>query len=144
MRFGLSMMLALTMGLATLTLSAAAVEEESDHAEHEHRFVRITRRSLHPKEQKIDTDEAFGWVNYSSRMARVSFDREVAKKMLCTTRGDFRITGKRLESGDLQGRQFAALCRLAPGAYAYRVELRSGSVGIAGAERTLEGTLIVE
>jgi hypothetical protein len=144
MRVSLPMMAVLTIGLATLTLSAAAVGADSDHAKHEHRFVRITSGSLHPEEQKIGTDEAFGWVNYSSKIARVSFDAAVAEKMLCTTRTGFRITGDRLESGDIQGRQFAALCRLAPGEYAYRVELRSGAGPMAGPDRTLEGTLIVE
>ncbi len=134
----------LTIGLAVLAFSAAASEEEPDHAKHEHRFVRITSGSLHPKAQKVGTDEAFGWVNYSSKIARVSFDQEVASKMLCTTRTSFRLAGDRLESGDIQGRQFASLCSLQPGEYAYRVELRSGAGTSAGSSRTLKGTLIVE
>ena len=136
--------LAAAVGLAVLAFSAAASEDESDHAKHEHRFVRITSGSLHPKALKVGTDEAFGWVNYSSKIARVSFDQEVAKKMLCTTRTGFQLTGDRLESGNIQGRQFASLCRLAPGEYAYLVELRSGAGTTGGSGRTLEGTLIVE
>ena len=136
---------ALTIGLAVLAFSATASEDESDHAKNEHRFVRIRSSSLHPKAQKVGTDEAFGWVNYSSKIARVSFDREVGQKMLCTTRTSFQLTGDRLESGDIQGRQFVSLCRLAPGEYAYLAELRSGagtSAAVPG--RRLEGTLIVE
>ena len=130
--------------LSVLSLSVAASEDESDHAKHKHRFVRITSGSLHPKAQNIGTSEAFGWVNYSSKIARVSFDKEVASKMLCTTRTSFRLAGDRLESGDIQGRQFASLCSLQPGEYAYRVELRSGAGTSAGSSRTLKGTLIVE
>ncbi len=134
----------LTIGLAVLAFSAAASEDEPDHAKHEHRFVRIRSSSLHPTAQKVGTDEAFGWVNYSSKIARVSFDQEVAKKMLCTTRTGFQLTGDRLQSGDIRGRQFASLCRLAPGEYAYLVELRSGAGASAGPGRRLEGALIVE
>ena len=106
--------------------------------------MRIRSSSLHPTAQKVGTDEAFGWVNYSSKVARVSFDQEVAKKMLCTTRTGFQLTGDRLESRDIQGRQFASLCSLQPGEYAYLVELRSGAGTSAGTSRTLHGTLIVE
>ena len=132
----------LSILLFVSSFSAAASEDESDHAKHKHRFVRITSGSLHPKAQEVGVAEAFGWVNYSSKLARVSFDREVASKMLCTTRTSFRLTGDRLESGDMQGRQFATLCRLEPGEYAYLVELRSGA-GDAPS-RTLQGMLIVK
>ena len=134
----------LTIGLAVVAFSAAASEDESDHAKNEHRFVRIRSSSLHPKTQKVGTNEAFGWVNYSSKIARVSFDREVGGKMLCKTRTSFQLTGDRLQSGDIQGRQFATLCSLAPGEYAYLVELRSGAGTLAGPGRTLKGTLIVD
>ena len=132
----------LSILLSALSFSAAASEDESDHAKHKHRFVRITSGSLHPKAQQVGSGDAFGWANYSSKLARVSFDREVAKKMLCTTRTSFHLTGDRLESGDIQGRQFATLCRLEAGEYAYVVELRSDAG--SAPTRTLQGMLIVE
>lgn len=134
---------ALTFGLTALVLSAAASEGESDHAKDEHHFVRITSGSLHPKVQKFRTGEAFGWVNYSSEIARVSFDKGVTKKMLCTTPTRFRVTGGRFASGDIQSLQFAALCHLEPGEYGYLVELRSNKFSKTP-DRTFKGTLIVE
>jgi hypothetical protein len=135
---------ALTVLLWVLSFSAAASEDESDHAKLKHEFVRITSGSLHPKVQRIGKGDAFGWVNYSSKVARVSFDGDVASKMMCTTRTSFHLTGDRLESGDIQGHQFATLCNLASGEYAYLVQLRSGAGSSSGLGRTLKGTLIVE
>jgi len=126
-------------------ISAAAVAEDEDHLSKEHRFVRITNSSLHPKTQKVGVEEAFGWVNYSSKLAVVSFRSEVARKMACTSRGSFEINGDRLESGPIHGRQFAALCHLSPGTYEYRVSLRGGAGGSGvSAGRDLKGTIIVE
>ena len=131
--------------LAMLLCSTIAAAVEPDHAEHEHRFVRITSAKLHPATQQIHATDAFGWVNYSSQIARISFDREVGKHLACTSRGSFRLTGDRLESGDIQARQFASLCRLAPGEYAYRVDLHAG-IGSSGGgtpSRSFEGNLVV-
>jgi hypothetical protein len=126
-------------------LSATALAETEDHVSKEHRFVRITSSSLHPKTQKVGADEAFGWVNYSSKLAVVSFDAEVARRMTCTSRGNFSVQGDRLESGPIQGRQFAALCHLSPGSYEYRVSLRSGAGGSGvNTGRDLKGTIVVE
>jgi hypothetical protein len=127
-----------------LSFSAAASEDESDHAKHKHNFVRITSGSLHPETQEVGTGEAFGWVNYSSKIARVSFDEAVARKMQCTAITSFRVDGGRVVSGDIQGRQFASLCSLEPGEYAYLVELRSGAGTSAGLSRELQGKLIVK
>jgi hypothetical protein len=131
--------------LAALLCSTVAAAKEPDHAKHEHRFVRITSAKLHPETQQIHSTDAFGWVNYSSQIVRISFDREVGRHLTCTSRGSFRLTGDRLESGDVQARQFASLCRLAPGEYAYRVDLHKG-IGSSGAgipSRSFEGKLIV-
>jgi hypothetical protein len=124
----LAVLLPLGCLLVVLAASpAGAADDEPDHADHSHTFIRITNAGLYPSEQALDKGEAFGWVNYSTKIAKVSFPAETAKKMTCTTRGSFRVNGDRLESGDIQATQFATLCNLAPGEYPYRVELRSGS-----------------
>jgi hypothetical protein len=133
--------------LAVLAAAPARSEEEPepDHADHSHTFIRITNRGLYPGEQVLAKDDAFGWLNYSTKIARVSFPAETAKKMTCTTRGSFHLNGDRLESGDIQATQFATLCSLAPGEYRYRVELRSGA-GTSGdiPVVTRDGKLIVK
>lgn len=134
----------LTVLLWVLSFSAAAGEDESDHAKLEHEFVSITSESLHPEVQKVGKGEAFGWVNYSSEIVRVSFDLDIVNKMTCTALTSFRVTGGRLKSRDIQSQQFASFCNLASGEYAYLVQLRSGAGNSAGPGRTLKGTLIVE
>ena len=131
--------------LAMLLCSTIAAAKEPDHADHEHRFVRITSSKIRPATQQIHSTDAIGWVNYSSKIARISFDREVGKHLACTSRGSFRLTGDRLESGDIQARQFASLCRLAPGEYAYRVDLHTGSGSSSAGipSKSFEGNIVV-
>ncbi len=124
---------------------AVAQEEQVDHAKYEHRFVLITSARIHPDPARVTTDQALAWVNYSPKIARISFEKDVATKMTCRSRGSFRITGDRLESNDIQGRQFASLCKLAPGEYTYRVALfDSSGATVSPPARRLEGTIVVE
>ncbi len=124
--------------------SGAAEDAETDHSERVTEFVRIVNASLRPEQLRIQAGDAFGWLNYSNRIARVSFDKSVAKALTCRSPGTFRVTGERLESGDIQSQQFASLCDLAPGTYPYRVELRTGAGSGGGLAATLEGTIVVE
>ena len=146
----------LVLGTAGIAITEAVAEKEAasrDHEAHdpadhealEHRFVRITSASLAPKTLTLTEGQAFGWVNYSSKQARVSFDRQVAKKMVCTTLTSFRMSGERLESQPIQARGFASLCKLKPGRYPYQVELFSGAGSGSGRYgRVLEGELLIE
>jgi hypothetical protein len=136
--------LALAAALAA-SFAGPAQAADPDHVGHDHRLVRIGSTSLHPATLRIGAGDAFGWLNYGDQIAVVSFEAGVADKMLCRDKSNFRLTGDRIESGDVQARQFVALCSLAPGSYAYRVQMRAGlgSSG-AGPGRTLEGTIVVE
>jgi len=131
--------------VAALTIGAAtAVAADPDHVGHEHRLVRIGAASLHPDVLTIDVGDAFGWLNYGDQIASVSFPAEVAEKMLCREKSKFRLTGDRIESGDIQALGFVSLCSLGRGTYEYRVEMRSGA-GSSGSVpgRSLEGTIVV-
>jgi len=78
----------LSLLVATLLLvPASAAGQEADHAGADHVFVRITSSSLMPSMQTMQHDQAIGWLNYSNRIAKVSFDREVGKKLLCKAPG---------------------------------------------------------
>jgi plastocyanin len=130
--------------LAALSLATAASAEDADHIAHEHRLVRIGSVSLHPTTLAIGPGDAFGWLNYSDQIASVSFPASVGAKLLCKQKTSFRLSGDRLVSGDVQARQFASLCSLAPGEYPYQVMLRTGLGGSGAAPgRTLAGTLVV-
>jgi len=130
--------------LAALGIAAAATAAV-DHADHSHQLVRIGENRVHPKVQNIGSDDAIGWINYSNKIARVSFAAEVADKMVCKSPSGFRLTGPRLESPDIQAFQFATVCSLAKGEYAYKIELRSGFGGVAGGvPETIEGKIVVQ
>lgn len=127
-------------GMLLLAIGTQAVADAS------YRFVQIQNGRVHPRVLRIQAGQQLGWVNYSSKIARVSFERDVGKRLVCDTRTSFRLTGERLESQDIQARQFASMCRLAPGEYAYRVDLRNGvgGMGSGALARSLEGRVIVE
>jgi hypothetical protein len=130
-------------GIAGTLLLAIGTQAIADAS---YRFVQIQNGRVHPRVLRIRAGEPLGWVNYSSKIARVSFERDVGKRLVCDTRTSFSLTGERLESQDIQARQFASMCRLAPGEYAYRVDLRNGAggMGSGAVSRRLEGRVIVE
>ncbi len=101
MTFTRATVLAVSLLLVGGTTSAR--EDEVDHARFEHRFVRITSARLHPDPLRMTPDEAIGWVNYSSKITRVSFEKGIAAKLACRSQASFRFTGDRLESNDIQG-----------------------------------------
>lgn len=117
----------------------------SDHTNKDHVFVTILSLKVRPEVQPLKAGEAVGWINYTDKIARVYFDKDVAKKMTCTSKGSFRVNGDRLESTDIQAQQFASLCSLAPGEYSYNVELRAG-LGSGGGSvgSPISGKLVVE
>ena len=131
--------------LALIFGPSSSFGAEPDHAEHNHRVARILETRIHPKTIEIHSTDALGWVNYSSKRARISFDAEVAKSMTCRSKGTFHLDGPRLTSNDIQATQFASLCRLAPGEYEYRVELRAGISGSGGASvgKSFTGKIVV-
>lgn len=133
--------LAAAIGFGRSATAAADV----DHIEHDHRLVRIGALSLHPEVLEIERDDAFGWLNYSSQIATVSFDASIIEKMLCKERNSFHRVGDRIESGNIQARQFVALCSLAPGEYEYRVRMHAGAGTLGGyVGRELSGRLVVK
>jgi len=125
---------------------ASASPPWDHHVADEHHYIRITDGAVHPKVLRLESESAVGWMNYSSLIARVSFDKEVAKKLTCRAASGFRLTNGRLTSPGIQSMQFASLCDFAAGEYTYRVELfpgigtNQGSLG----NRTFEGRIVVE
>ena len=45
----------------------AAADEEIDHVRYNHKIIGITRSWLRREELRIGVDEAFGWLNYTSK-----------------------------------------------------------------------------
>ncbi len=133
----------LVTGALLTTAPAASAEDPVDHIEHRHRSVRISLGRIHPEVLRIQPDAALVWINYSSRVARVSFDKSVAAKLKCNSRSAFGISGDRLLSSRIQGSQFASICNLSPGEYAYRVDLYSRA-GAGVSDRSFEGKIVVE
>jgi hypothetical protein len=135
-----------TAPLALLLVVASplrAAAEDGDHGGHEHHFVRISDGKLTPRELHMQGDEAVAWANYSTKNAVISFERDVGKHIVCTERSSFHLTETRLESRELRAKQFASMCQLAPGRYAYIVELRGPTRGVIPS-KGLNGEIVVE
>jgi hypothetical protein len=129
--------------LALIFGPSSSFGAEPDHAEHDHQVARILETRVHPKRIEIHSTDAIGWLNYSSKRARISFDAEVVKGMTCRSVGSFHLDGTRLTSSDIQATQFASLCSLAPGEYEYRVELKSGIGGSGSPGKSFAGKIVV-
>ena len=144
-RFFPALAAALLLALAAPVGAEKPAEEAVDHFHHPHRFVRIGDASVSPEAQRLHPGDAFGWVNYSRRIAKVSFDASVADSLVCAAPSGFRLLDGRLVSPDIQFHQFASLCSLTPGEYTYRIELRAG-IGQGGGAIPVTRTakLIVE
>jgi len=128
-----------------LTLVSLAIAPSAVAGASTHEYVRIAQLSLRPEVLHIDEGQSVGWLNVSRHAARVTFQREAARHMICDSEQAFRLTESGLESRRIQGRQFASMCQLEPGEYRYTVELEqsaSGS-GTTGLVRQLHGTLVV-
>ncbi len=123
----------------------ARAQEPTELGDAPHVYVTILQGRLKPEVQKLTPGDAVGWLNYTDKIARISFDKEVAKRMICRKEGSFKLTGDRLESSNIQAQQFATLCVLSKGEYTYKVDLFAGAGGGAGnVPTTREGKLIVE
>jgi hypothetical protein len=106
---------------------SGAGSEDSDHDEHSHHFVRITDDRLTPQAIEMRYGAAIAWGNYTRKTARIRFARDVAKHIVCESPSSFVVTTEALESEPLRALQFASLCKLSPGEYAYEVMLTSVS-----------------
>jgi len=134
------------LALPLLGAPPAAAQEIAELGETPHVYVRILQRRLNPESQTLKAGEAVGWLNYSNRIARIAFPKEVAKKMVCKQEGSFSLNGERLESKQIQSNQFATLCVLSKGEYEYDVELFSGAGTSGGGvpRSELSGRIVVE
>jgi hypothetical protein len=136
-----------TLAFTAFLLAAALGRADGapDHAALDHVFVRVTDGGLRPGIARLRADQAIGFLNSSSFVVRVSFDASIAARIKCRSQASFTRVGARLESARIQGSQFASLCSLAPGEYAYRVDLQtSAGAGSDLAVSSFDGTLRVE
>jgi len=134
--------LAALLALVLFTTPSAA-EPGSDHAHRDQAMVRIGPEGLDPSTATIGTDDAIGWLYYGSEVAIVVFDGKVAERMICETPGRFLVAGDRVYSSPMRENEFASLCRLKAGEYAYEVRLIE-SLTEQGPQRVLRGKIVVE
>ncbi len=130
------------VSLSIIAIATTARAEETDHADHRHRSIRITSSRLHPEPANLATQDAIVFLNYSGRIAQISFDESVAKSIACRTRSSFEPANGRLVAANVRQGSFVSLCTLEPGSYDYKVELKSS----AGGENysVHEGQIVVE
>ncbi len=133
----------LAAAVAILMLPATAPAEESDHVGHRHTPIRIASTKLRPDPAKLPAANALVFLNYSGRIAQISFDESVAKNITCQNRSAFELTNGRLTAPYVRQGSFVSLCKMAPGNYDYRVELKR-SAGELENYAVYDGKIIVE
>ncbi len=133
----------LAAAVAILILPATAPAQEVDHVGHRHKPIRIAKSSLRPDPVKLPAADALVFLNYSGRIAQISFDESVAKSIACESRSDFQLANGRLTAPNVRQGSFVSLCRLAPGSYDYRVELKR-SAGELENYAVQDGKIIVQ
>ncbi len=133
----------LTAAVAIVILPATAPAEDPDHIDHRHTPIRIASSSLRPDPAKLSAADALVFLNYSGRIAQISFDESVAKSITCRTRSAFELSNGRLTAAYVRQGSFVSLCNLAPGNYDYRVELKR-SAGEVENYAVHEGKIVVQ
>jgi hypothetical protein len=143
-----ALLLGVLCGLTGLGESTAGAAESAESAGSagRHEYIRIRNWMVHPRTLRVAAGREIGWINQTARGVRVQLDREVAGEMVCHDGSAFRLTGDFLESPEIRATQFASMCSLTPGVYAYRVFFpgEGGAGGAPPVGRTLRGRLIVE
>jgi hypothetical protein len=136
-----ALMAAGILGFGATGAAARAAEPEGRH-----QYVKIRNWMVHPPTLRVDAGREIGWVNQTGRGVRVQFEPEVAREMVCREGSGFRLNGDVLESPEIRVNQFASMCSLSPGVYAYRVQFSRarGGEGAPGSGRILQGRLVVE
>ena len=133
----------LAAAAAILFLPATAPAEESDHVGHRHTPIRIASSKPRPDPAKLPAGDALVFLNYSGRIAQISFDESVAKSIACRTRSSFELANGRLVAANVRQGSFVSLCTLASGSYGYKVELKR-SAGELENYAVHEGKIVVE
>ena len=133
----------LAAAVAILVLPTTAPAEESDHADHPHTSIRIASSGLRPDRATLPADNAVVFLNYSGRIAQISFPESVAKNITCKARSSFELANGRLTAPYVRQGSFASFCNLAPGDYEYRVELKR-SAGELENYAVLDGVIVVQ
>ncbi len=129
--------------LVILAMATSVRAADSDHADHRHRSIRITSSRLHPEPVNLATQDAIGFLNYSGRIAQISFDESVAKSIACQSRSAFELSNGRLTAANVRQGSFVSLCTLSPGSYDYKVELKR-SAGELENYAVHDGKIVVE
>ena len=129
--------LALALAAQAAWAKDDAPEGEPDHAGHRTELVGIVPTRLLPTVLVVPHDSAFGWLNFSSREARIKFEDDITPRLTCRSPGLFRASAGELASPRVASGAFVTLCSLAPGEYDYRVELE-------GRQQPLLGKLVIE
>ena len=83
--------------------------------------VRITDDGVTPRRVELEVGQTVAWESWAREPSRITFEREVAKSMVCHNLVNFYLEDDELRSGLLMPGDVAHFCELVPGVYRYRV-----------------------
>jgi hypothetical protein len=93
-----------------------------DYRQTSHKVVLITDDSISPRSVKLKEGQLVAWISYSSNPAVITFEREIAKDMICHSLVNFSIVEDELKSAPIHPGEFASFCELKPGRYQYLIK----------------------
>ena len=131
------------VSLSIVAMATTVRAEETDHADHRHSSIRITSGGLRMQQTNLKSEDAIVFLNYSGRIAQISFDESVAKSIACKNRSAFELSNGRLTAANVRQGSFVSLCTLSDGSYDYRVELKR-SAGEVENYAVHEGKIVVQ
>ena len=105
--------------------------------------VLVTDDRLDPRRVKVRAGETLAWVSYARGLTVITFEREVARSMICHGLINFHLADDELRSGPMQTGDTASFCQLKPGVYRYRVEADAPENQHQLSSR-LDGVIVVE
>ena len=108
-----------------------------------HKVVLITDQEVRPERVMLEEGQLVAWISYSAVPAKVVFEREVAKSMICHSLVNFSIKDDELASQLIHAGEFASFCELKPGRYRYKVVRPDTGESAASARHILRGEIVV-
>ena len=109
--------------------------------------VRITDDAVIPRRVELEAGQTVAWVSWAREPSRITFEREVARSMVCHNLVNFYLEDDELRSAPLLPGDVAHFCELAPGVYRYRIERNAPidrpTAGALSLSTRIEGVLAV-
>ncbi len=158
MTTGIRLPLALALTLAAVPLALAEHEDLDVHAHGTTKTITLEGQDIRPATTEMQHGDVVSFTNYSTHSIRVTFTepKDMENKIRCGLVREAKAKGRpsapwavfTWTNGRLVGTvppgQFASVCSLEPGAYAFTTETLGANAGPANGVLSAKGTIEVK